>query len=177
GNIVHHHVRQLIFHKKVPNLEELQQQFQDEARRLALCSHPNVVRVSDFFVEDQLPYMVMDYIPGRSLYDIVLPETGSPQPLSEAAAVNYVQQIGKALQAVHSKGLLHRDVKPQNIMVHQLTGEAVLIDFGIARELSQNPNKTHTSIVSEGYAPIEQYLPKAQRSAATDIYGLAATLY
>ncbi|MEO1390430.1 MAG: serine/threonine-protein kinase [Cyanobacteria bacterium J06634_6] len=160
-----------------PNLEELQQQFQDEARRLALCSHPNVVRVSDFFVEDQLPYMVMDYIPGRSLYDIVLPETGSPQPLSEAAAVNYVQQIGKALQAVHSKGLLHRDVKPQNIMVHQLTGEAVLIDFGIARELSQNPNKTHTSIVSEGYAPIEQYLPKAQRSAATDIYGLAATLY
>ena len=78
---------------------------------------------------------------------------------------------------MHSKGLLHRDVKPQNIMVHQLTGEAVLIDFGIARELSQNPNKTHTSIVSEGYAPIEQYLPKAQRSAATDIYGLAATLY
>ncbi|MEL7054264.1 MAG: serine/threonine-protein kinase, partial [Cyanobacteria bacterium J06588_5] len=164
-------------HWSAPNLEELQQQFQDEARRLALCSHPNVVRVSDFFVEDQLPYMVMDYIPGRSLYDIVLPETGSPQPLSEAAAVNYVQQIGKALQAVHSKGLLHRDVKPQNIMVHQLTGEAVLIDFGIARELSQNPNKTHTSIVSEGYAPIEQYLPKAQRSAATDIYGLAATLY
>ena len=123
-----------------PNLDDLQRQFQDEARRLALCSHPNVVRVSDFFVEDQLPYMVMDYIPGRSLYDMVLPETGSPQPLSEAAAVNYVQQIGKALQAVHSKGLLHRDVKPQNIMVHQLTGEAVLIDFGIARELSQNPN-------------------------------------
>ncbi|MEL7333354.1 MAG: protein kinase, partial [Cyanobacteria bacterium J06560_2] len=49
------------------NLAELQKQFQDEARRLALCSHPNVVRVSDFFIEDQLPYMVMDYIPGRSL--------------------------------------------------------------------------------------------------------------
>jgi len=160
-----------------PNLEELQQQFQDEARRLALCSHPNVVRVSDFFVEDQLPYMVMDYIPGRSLYDRVLPPSGPANPLSEADAVRYVAQIGKALQAVHSKGLLHRDVKPQNIMIHQLTGEAVLIDFGIARELSQNPNKTHTSIVSEGYAPIEQYLPKASRSAATDIYGLAATLY
>ncbi|MGI8936380.1 MAG: serine/threonine protein kinase, partial [Phormidesmis sp.] len=156
-----------------PNLSDLQQQFQDEARRLALCSHPNVVRVSDFFVEDGLPYMVMDYIPGRSLADIVFPEN----PLPQATAVSYVQQIGRALQAVHSKGLLHRDVKPQNIMLHQLTGEAVLIDFGIARELSQNPTQTHTSIVSEGYAPIEQYLPKAHRSAATDVYGLAATLY
>ncbi|MGC1528185.1 MAG: protein kinase [Phormidesmis sp.] len=160
-----------------PNLNGLQQQFQDEARRLAMCSHPNVVRVSDFFVEDQLPYMVMDYIPGRSLYDIVLPENSPPQPLSETDAIAYTQQIGKALQAVHAKGLLHRDVKPQNIMIHQLTGEAVLIDFGIARELTRNPTQTHTSIVSEGYAPIEQYLPKAQRSAATDIYGLAATLY
>jgi len=160
-----------------PNLNGLQQQFQDEARRLAMCSHPNVVRVSDFFVEDQLPYMVMDYIPGRSLYDIVLPETSPPQPLGETDAIAYIQQIGKALQAVHAKGLLHRDVKPQNIMIHQLTGEAVLIDFGIARELTLNPTQTHTSIVSEGYAPIEQYLPKAQRSAATDIYGLAATLY
>ncbi len=156
-----------------PNLNDLQQQFQDEARRLALCSHPNVVRVSDFFVEDGLPYMVMDYIPGRSLADIIFPEN----PLPQATAVSYVQQIGQALQAVHSKGLLHRDVKPQNIMIHQLTGEAVLIDFGIARELSHNPTQTHTSIVSEGYAPIEQYLPKAHRSAATDVYGLAATLY
>ncbi|MGB3294427.1 MAG: serine/threonine-protein kinase [Phormidesmis sp.] len=156
-----------------PNLSELQSQFQDEARRLAMCSHPNVVRVSDFFIEDGLPYMVMDYIPGRSLADIVLPEN----PLPVKAAVDYIQQIGKALQAIHSKGLLHRDVKPQNIMIHQLTGEAVLIDFGIARELTQNPAQTHTSIVSEGYAPIEQYLPKAHRSAATDVYGLAATLY
>ncbi len=156
-----------------PNLSDLQRQFQDEARRLAMCSHPNVVRVSDFFVEDRLPYMVMDYIPGRSLADIVLPEN----PLPVAAAVTYIQQIGRALQVVHSKGLLHRDVKPQNIMIHQLTGEAVLIDFGIARELTPNPAQTHTSIVSEGYAPIEQYLPKAHRSAATDVYGLAATLY
>ena len=160
-----------------PNLDDLQRQFQDEGRRLAMCQHPNVVRVTDFFVEDYLPYMVMDYIPGRSLYDIVFDHANGPQLLSEAVALRYIQQIGNALQAIHTKGLLHRDVKPQNIMVHDLTGEAILIDFGIARELTPNPAKTHTSIVSEGYAPIEQYLPKAQRSAATDVYGLAATLY
>ena len=72
-----------------PDLDELQRQFQDEARRLALCSHPNVVRVSDFFVEDSLPYMVMDYIPGRSLYDMVLPSNRSANPLSEPVAVRY----------------------------------------------------------------------------------------
>ncbi len=160
-------------HWRSPNLSDLQGQFQDEARRLAMCSHPNVVRVSDFFIEDDLPYMVMDYIPGRSLADIVLPSN----PLPVKASVDYISQIGLALQAVHAKGLLHRDVKPQNIMIHELTGEAILIDFGIARELTQNSTQTHTSIVSEGYAPIEQYLPKAHRSAATDVYGLAATLY
>jgi len=100
-----------------PNLEELQRQFQDEGRRLAMCQHPNVVRVTDFFVEDYLPYMVMDYIPGRSLYDIIFDNQSGPQPLSEPVAVQYIQQIGSALQAVHNKGLLHRDVKPQNIMV------------------------------------------------------------
>jgi len=160
-------------HWQAPNIGDLQQQFQDEGRRLAMCSHPNVVRVSDFFIEDGLPYMVMDYIPGRSLYDIVIPSN----PLPIKTALSYTTQIGRALQAVHAKGLLHRDVKPQNIMIHELTGDAILIDFGIARELSQNPSKTHTSIVSEGYAPVEQYLPRAHRSAATDIYGLAATLY
>ena len=160
-------------HWRSPNLSDLQGQFQDEARRLAMCSHPNVVRVSDFFIEDDLPYMVMDYIPGRSLADIVIPSN----PLPIKASVDYISQIGRALQAVHAKGLLHRDVKPQNIMIHELTGEAILIDFGIARELTQNSTQTHTSIVSEGYAPIEQYLPKAHRSAATDVYGLAATLY
>ena len=160
-------------HWDADNIDDLQRQFQAEGRRLAMCSHPNVVRVSDFFVEDGLPYMVMDYIPGRSLSDIVLPDN----PLSETVAVTYATQIGRALQAVHARGLLHRDVKPQNIMIHQLTGKAVLIDFGIARELTKDSAQTHTSIVSEGYAPIEQYLPRAHRSAATDVYGLAATLY
>ncbi|MDJ0702051.1 MAG: serine/threonine-protein kinase [Leptolyngbyaceae cyanobacterium MO_188.B28] len=156
-----------------PNLSELQHQFQDEARRLALCVHPNVVRVTDFFTEDNLPYMVMDYIPGRPLSDIVFPN----HPLSEAEAITYIAQIGSALKAVHQNGLLHRDVKPHNIMVDDRSGEAVLIDFGIAREFSRDQTQTQTSFLSAGYAPIEQYLSRAKRTPATDVYGLAATLY
>lgn len=150
-----------------------QQKFQDEARRLALCTHPNIVRVSDFFIENGRSYIVMDYIPGQTLDRVVLPNN----PLPEATAIHYIRQIGAALQVVHQYGLLHRDIKPQNIILRQGTQTVVLIDFGIAREFAADVTQTHTSMISSGYAPIEQYLPQAKRTPATDIYALAATLY
>ncbi|MBW4420894.1 MAG: serine/threonine protein kinase [Myxacorys californica WJT36-NPBG1] len=150
-----------------------QQKFQDEARRLALCTHPNIVRISDFFIEDEQAYIVMDYIPGQTLDRVVLPNN----PLPEAIAIHYIRQIGLALRVVHHHGLLHRDIKPQNIILHQGTQTVVLIDFGIAREFAADIIQTHTSMISSGYAPIEQYLPQAKRTPATDIYALAATLY
>ncbi|WP_414755015.1 protein kinase domain-containing protein [Anabaena sp. CCY 9910] len=157
-----------------PDFAKFERQFQDEARRLATCIHPNIVRVSDFFVEDGLPYMVMEYIPGETLGDaFVLPAI----PLPEETAIHYIRQIGAALQVVHNNGLLHRDVKPDNIILRQGTQEVVLIDFGIAREFNSGVRQTHTGLVSEGYAPIEQYLTQAPRTPATDVYGLAATLY
>ncbi|MGQ4648685.1 protein kinase domain-containing protein [Lyngbya aestuarii] len=156
-----------------PDFDRFQRQFQDEARRLALCIHPNIVRVSDFFVEAGLPYMVMDYVEGQTLQNFV----SQGQPLEEATAVDYIRQIGEALKVVHQKGLLHRDIKPENIILRQGTNQVVLIDFGIAREYTPNSTQTHTGMVSEGYAPIEQYLHKEKRTPATDVYGLAATLY
>ncbi|MGB3510828.1 MAG: serine/threonine-protein kinase [Microcoleaceae cyanobacterium] len=156
-----------------PNFDEFQQKFQDEARRLALCVHPNIVRVSDFFVEAGQPYMVMDYIPGKTLAEVVF----GGQPLSEAIAIHYIRQIGNALRVVHNNNLLHRDIKPQNIMLRQGTQEAVLIDFGIAREFIAGQTQVHTNLVSDGYAPPEQYWVKGKRTAATDVYGLAATFY
>ena len=160
--------------QKHPDFAKFQRQFQDEARRLATCSHPNIVRVSDFFVEDGLPYMVMEYIDGETLGEaFVLPNI----PLPEKTAVHYIRQIGAALQVVHKNNLLHRDIKPDNIILRRGTQEVVLIDFGIAREFNNGVKQTHTGMVSEGYSPIEQYLSHATRTPATDIYGLAATLY
>lgn len=156
-----------------PDFDRFERQFQDEARRLALCIHPNIVRVSDFFIEAGGPYMVMDYVPGPTLQAVVFPG----QPLSEATAINYIRQVGEALRVVHQKGLLHRDIKPENIILRQGTQEVVLIDFGIAREFTPDSTQSHTIIVSDGYAPIEQYLTKEKRTPASDVYGLAATLY
>ncbi len=154
-------------------LGNLRKQFEDEARRLAKISHPNIVRYREFFIERELPYIVMDYIPGQTLDALVLPHN----PLPEATAINYMRQVGEALKVVHNNGLLHRDLKPQNLILHQDSQQVVLIDFGIAREFSSGVTQTHTNLISEGYAPIEQYLPKAKRTPATDVYGLAATLY
>lgn len=156
-----------------PNYADYQRKFQDEARRLALCIHPNIVRVSDFFVENDRPYMVMDYVPGPNLDAYVLPNN----PLSEAVAIHYIRQVGAALKVIHQNGMLHRDVKPQNIILRQGTDQVVLIDFGTAREFAMGVTQVHTSLVTSGYAPIEQYMTQEQRTPATDVYGLAATLY
>jgi serine/threonine protein kinase len=176
----HHYLQQTVVIKTLNalnqgNLEfsQVRQQFQDEGRRLALCSHPNIVRVSDFFVEEGMPYIVMDYIPGQTLEEVVFPD----RPLPETTALHYIRQVAAALQVVHSNGLLHRDVKPQNIMLRQGTQDVVLIDFGISREFTMGATQAHTSITSAGYAPIEQYMAQAKRTPATDIYGLSATLY
>ena len=176
----HHYLRQPVVIKTLnesvrqqANSAEFDRKFQDEARRLALCVHPNIVRLSDFFIEDGRSYMVMDYIPGKTLEALVFPNN----PLSEAIAVHYVRQVGEALKVVHRNGLLHRDLKPQNIMLRDGTQEVVLIDFGIAREFTPGVTQTHTSMITSGYAPIEQYLSQDKRTPATDVYGLAATLY
>ena len=176
----HHYLGQTVVIKTLnpankdhPQFAKLEQQFQDEGRRLAVCVHPNIVRVNDFFIEAGVPYLVMDYIPGETLEEVVFPDT----PLPEAIAIHYIRQVGAALQVVHQNGLLHRDIKPQNIILRQNTQEVVLIDFGISREFTPGVTQTHTSMISEGYAPVEQYIAQQQRTPASDVYGLTATLY
>ncbi len=176
----HHYLNQIVVIKTLnealrndPNFLEFQRKFQDEARRLAMCVHPNIVRVSDFFLEDGLSFLVMDYIPGLTLEEWVFPD----RPLPEATAIHYIRQVGSALQVVHQNGLLHRDIKPQNIILREGTQQVILIDFGISREFTSGSPQTHTNMISSGYAPIEQYFVQEKRSPATDVYGLAATLY
>jgi len=154
------------------NFRQFQQRFIDEARRLARFQHPHIVRVSDCFEESGLPFIVMDYVPGQTLAELI-----HYQPLNEAQAIHYIRQVGAALSVMHANGLLHRDVKPANIILRQGTQSVVLIDFGIAREFTAGVTQTNTGLLSAGYAPIEQYLPKHNWTPATDVYALAATLY
>ena len=159
--------------QKRADFTKFQQDFLNEAIKLAKCSHPHIVQIYEVIHENDLWCMVMEYIDGEDLGSLV----ENQGILSESEALRYIQQIGSALTVVHDNGLLHRDIKPQNIMLRSGKSEAVLIDFGIAREFTPNLTKTHTKILSDGFAPIEQYDARAKRGAFTDVYALAATLY
>ncbi|MBD2310520.1 GUN4 domain-containing protein [Desertifilum sp. FACHB-1129] len=150
-----------------------QQDFLNEALRLAKCSHPHIVRVEELIQHESLWCIVMEYVDGVNLARL----TQERGPLPEADALHYIRQIGDALQLVHQQGFLHRDIKPLNIIVRTDQAHAVLIDFGMARKFIPNLTQVHTEYVTRGFAPIEQYDRRSLRGAYTDVYGLAATLY
>ncbi|MDM9582913.1 serine/threonine-protein kinase [Nostoc sp. GT001] len=159
--------------KWIPHQDKLRHDFRDEALRLALCRHPHVVQVENVFDEGNLPCMAMDYIEGEDLGKLIT-EKGA---LPEGEALLYIRQIGEALILVHGKGLLHRDLKPSNIMMRAGKPEAVLIDFGLARQFISGGVLKHTENHTPGYAPPEQYAPIEQRGEYIDVYAFAATLY
>jgi serine/threonine protein kinase len=149
------------------------ERFLQEGQTLARFDHPGIVRVHAAFEENDTAYIVMEYLRGKSLL-AVLRERG--RRMGETEAVGYVEKIGAALEVVHQAGHLHRDVKPENVMV-SADGRVVLIDFGAAREFAPHETTTQTTIRTPGYAPPEQYVERARRGAFTDVYALAATLY
>jgi WD40 repeat protein/predicted Ser/Thr protein kinase len=157
----------------IPHQDKLRQDFRDEALRLSLCRHPHIVQVENVFDEDNLPCMAMEYIEGEDLGKLITKKGA----LSEGEALQYIRQIGDALILVHEKGLLHRDLKPSNIMMRAGKPEAVLIDFGLARQFISGTVQQHTQSLTPGYAPPEQYAPIEQRGEYIDVYAFAATLY
>jgi len=155
-----------------PNFDQFKQQFLRFAQKLRHCKHPHLVSVLDYFEEAERPYLVMEYIPGQTLAQII-----QSQVLPERQALKYIHQVGEALSHLHQFGLLHRDIKPQNIIWRQDSDCVVLCELGITCELTPGAMQTHASLLSSGYVPPEQYSPDYQRTKATDIYALAATFY
>ncbi|WP_013321024.1 serine/threonine-protein kinase [Gloeothece verrucosa] len=146
--------------------------FLDEAKFISRCIHPNIVRIYDWFEENNTAYIIMSFIQGKSLYTI-LAEEG---PLSTTKLRHYFSQIAEALKVVHSENILHRDVKPDNIIVDE-NDRPILIDFGAAREYAAGITQKMTVILTPGYAPLEQYALTAKRSPSSDIYSLCASMY
>ncbi len=146
--------------------------FQLEANYLSRCIHPNIAKVYDWFEENDSAYIVMEFISGKSLYQVWNEE----KPLSEERVKGYIIEITSALKVVHTNNLLHRDIKPENIIINN-QDRAVLIDFGATREFIANQTTNMTQLLTPGYAPLEQYSAKGKRYPATDIYALCASMY
>ncbi|GAB4550808.1 MAG: hypothetical protein Tsb0014_45260 [Pleurocapsa sp.] len=157
-----------------PNFQQLQVKFINEAIALASCRHPHIVRVfPQGFQEGELWCMVMEYVEGEDLARY-LERNGQ---FEESQAVEIITKVGKALSFVHEQDLLHRDIKPDNILLKSSDFSPVLIDFGLAREYTPGTIRSMTNSMTECYAPIEQYQARGNFGAWTDVYALAATLY
>jgi tRNA A-37 threonylcarbamoyl transferase component Bud32 len=146
--------------------------FLDEARVLAKFRHPNIVHIFQVFESNNTAYIVMEYAKGETLSERIQ-RCGV---LDERRTRDIVLPLMDGLKRVHERGFLHRDIKPGNIILRDEGGPA-LIDFGAARQAIETKSRSITSIVTEGYAPLEQYDPNGNQGPWTDIYALGAVAY
>ncbi|MBN1975816.1 MAG: protein kinase [Anaerolineae bacterium] len=157
-------------------LTGLRHQFQQEATVLARMTHAHLVRVTDFFEEGGNAYLVMDFVEGESLADRIFREGALP----EEQVLTWAQQLLDALAYCHNQGVLHRDIKPQNVIIRP-DGRIVLVDFGLVKLWNPRDPQTRTIMRGMGtpeYAPPEQYETATGHTDPTsDIYSLGATLY
>ena len=149
------------------------ERFLDESRTLARFQHPNIVQVSRFFEAHGTAYIVMEYAEGETLAER-LARQGT---LSEAELLDMVLPLLDGLEAVHEANFLHRDIKPGNIIIRDADGSPVLLDFGSARQAIGAKSRSVTTVVTPGYAPIEQYSVRGNQGPWTDLYALGGVCY
>jgi len=151
-------------------------QFAKEAHFLTRLVHPNLPKLYDFFFHNDTPYLVLEYIEGKTLQEII---DGSQNPLNQEQVVQWAIQLCRVLDYLHSQNprpVIFRDLKLSNIMLSN-DGEIKLIDFGIAREFNPGKNTDTIRMGSIGYAPPEQYGRGGQTDMRTDIYALGVCLH
>lgn len=160
---------------KIDTLAKLRERFISESNNIARCHHSSIVRVYDTFRANGTAYMVMERVSGLNLKEVVRRHS-----LEYAATVDVLRQISSALAYLHSHGIVHLDVKPDNIIMGN-DGRIVLIDFGLSRSVGPSgivtDNDRTVAAVSHGYAAPEQYasVRGAEPGVRSDVYSLAAT--
>ena len=149
------------------------ERFLKEARILAKFSRePGVVEVRDFFEANNTAYIVMEYLSGETLKSHIR-RNG---PLTPEQTMALLSPVMNSLKKVHQQGLIHRDISPDNIMLLD-DGGVKLLDFGAARNVSAEAQKSLSVMLKPGYAPEEQYRSKGNQGPWTDVYALSATIY
>jgi eukaryotic-like serine/threonine-protein kinase len=161
-----------LLHREISEEADQLERFRREARAAARLSHPNLVGVIDAGEDDGRPYIVFEYIPGRTLKRRIQEE--GRLPIDEAVA--YAIEIGRGLTAAHARKLVHRDVKPQNVLIDP-DGRAKVTDFGIARSLeSKGLTATGRVLGTTDYVSPEQAMGE-DVDERSDVYSLGVVLY
>lgn len=152
--------------------------FIKEAINLSKLKHDNIIRVAEVFEANNTVYYAMEYIDGGSLDDLIKKHNG----LTNGEALGYAMQIGEALSFMHSRNMLHLDLKPSNVMLHD--GKAILIDFGLSKQFDEDGNPESSTTIgggTAGYAPLEQTNYTGEKRdglpVTMDIYAFGATIF
>lgn len=146
--------------------------FRQEARLLVGLKHPNIVHSLSYFEANATGYLVMEFEAGQSLKELVARDG----PLDEGDLLRLTQPLLAAVEEVHRHGILHRDIKPDNVLIRS-DGSPILLDFGAARQSLSQHSRGLTVILSEGFGPPEQYDVDGHQGPWTDIYALGALMY
>ena len=146
--------------------------FRQEAKLLLGLRHPNIVPTLNYFEANGTAYLVMGYQEGQTLSNVI----GGGVSLEESEVREFIEPLLDGVEAVHKGGLLHRDIKPDNVFI-RTDGTPVLIDFGSARQSLGAHSHSLTAVVTDGYAPFEQYERGGEQGPWTDIYAIGAVLF
>lgn len=158
---------------KKKDYDDYLKKFWNEAKCLSRFNQVDgIVSVRDFFYENNTAYLVMQYIDGISVKEYIY--KNGKMPAEEV--VKAIRPVLLALEQVHSTGIVHRDISPDNLMIKK-DGSLVLIDFGAARMRNIDNTKTMTVMFKRGFSPEEQYRYKGRWGAYTDVYSICATMY
>jgi serine/threonine-protein kinase len=176
-------VKEVEYDRALPKqmLQETRDQFQREATVLARLDHPNLPKVSDFFSISDRDYLVMDFVPGKDLRQLMMEARQSESFLPEEDVLDWASQLADALKYLHNQdpSILHRDIKPSNLKLTP-SGLVKLVDFGLVKLLAPG-EVTITILQGQGtalYTPLEQYGgDSGHTDARSDIYAFGGTLY
>lgn len=176
-------VKEVAYDRALPEdmLKEARDQFQREATVLARLDHPNLPKVSDFFSIKERDYLVMDYVPGKDLREIMMEARQQGTFIPEEKVLDWASQLSSALNYLHTQEhpILHRDIKPSNLKLTP-NGLVKLVDFGLVKLLAPG-EITITVLQGQGtalYTPLEQYGgDSGHTDARSDIYAFGGTLY
>jgi serine/threonine-protein kinase len=162
--------------QKIQEESNILRRFQREMDLSTRCLHPNLARTIEVGKNGDVHFMVMEYIPGKSLYDLVKSNQGGPLSVPDAARL-FVDLLD-GLEAAHRAGLVHRDIKPSNIMITP-QGAVKLLDLGLARALDEDGGITRANVVlgTLDYASPEQLKDAARADQRSDLYSVGCTLY